>query len=179
MYGITPDLTTLGKVIGGGLPVGAFGGRREIMKRLSPAGGVYQAGTLSGNPMAMSAGIATLEILREDGFYRRLEEKSSVLADAVVQAAAAADFPIHATRVGSMLCVFFSSEEVHGWATAARCDTAAFGAYFRAMLDQGIYLAPSQFETAFVSIAHTDEDIERTAAAARSAFRVCREREGC
>ncbi len=173
LYGITPDLTTLGKIIGGGLPVGAFGGKREIMELLSPSGGVYQAGTLSGNPLAMSAGIATLEILREEGFYQRLEEKSAKLADAVTRAAADAGCPIHATRVGSMLCVFFSSEEVLNWTTAARCDTAAYGTYFRAMLEQGIYLAPSQFETAFVSISHSDEDIERTAAAARTAFKMC------
>lgn len=175
LYGVTPDLTTLGKVIGGGLPVGAFGGKREIMELLSPAGGVYQAGTLSGNPLAMSAGIATLEILREEGFYRSLEEKSAKLTDLLLRAAADAGYPIHATRVGSMHCIFFSRDEVHGWTTAARCDTAAFGTYFRAMLEQGIYLAPSQFETSFISIAHTDEDIEQTAAAARTAFRVCRE----
>lgn len=179
LYGVTPDLTTLGKVIGGGLPVGAFGGRRDIMALLSPSGGVYQAGTLSGNPLAMSAGIATLAILQEDGFYHRLEQKSARLADLLMRAAADADYPVHATRVGSMLCVFFARNVVNGWTSAARCDTVAFGRYFQAMLEQGIYLAPSQFETAFVSIAHTDEDIDKTAAAARTAFRVCREREGC
>lgn len=172
LYGIIPDLTTLGKIIGGGLPVGAFGGKREIMELLSPSGSVYQAGTLSGNPLAMSAGIATLEILREKGFYQRLEEKSALISGAISRAAAEAGYPIYSTRVGSMLCVFFSRHEVHDWTTAAQCDTAAYGAYFRAMLEQGIYLAPSQFETAFVSIAHSDEDIERTATAARKAFKI-------
>jgi len=172
LYGITPDLTTLGKIIGGGLPVGAFGGKRQIMELLSPSGGVYQAGTLSGNPLAMSAGIATLKILQEKDFYQRLEEKSAMVADAIAGAAAETGYPIYSTRVGSMLCVFFSRNEVHNWTTAAQCDTAAYGTYFRAMLDQGIYLAPSQFETAFVSISHSLEDIERTAAAARNAFKI-------
>jgi glutamate-1-semialdehyde 2,1-aminomutase len=172
LYGITPDLTTLGKIIGGGLPVGAFGGKREIMELLSPSGSVYQAGTLSGNPLAMTAGIATLEILQEEGFYQRLEEKSAKVAAAISRAAADAGYPIYSTRVGSMLCVFFTKHEVHDWTTAADCDTAAYGRYFRAMLEQGIYLAPSQFETAFVSIAHSTEDIERTALAARNAFEI-------
>ncbi len=172
LYGITPDLTTLGKIIGGGLPVGAFGGKRQIMELLSPSGGVYQAGTLSGNPLAMSAGLATLKILQEKGFYQRLEEKSAMIADAIASAAADAGYPIYSTRVGSMLCAFFSRHEVHDWTTAAQCDTAAYGTYFRAMLEQGIYLAPSQFETAFVSISHSLEDIERTAAAARNAFKI-------
>jgi len=172
LYGVTPDLTTLGKIIGGGLPVGAFGGRREIMQLLSPAGGVYQAGTLSGNPLAMSAGLATLALLREEGVYAGLEEKTARLAAGIERAAADAGAPIRSTRVGSMFCAFFTDEEVHGWTTAARCDTAAFARYFRAMLERGVYLAPSQFETAFVSMAHTDEDIDRTIEAAREAFRV-------
>lgn len=172
LYGITPDLTTLGKIIGGGLPVGAFGGKRQIMELLSPSGGVYQAGTLSGNPLAMSAGIATLQILQEKGFYQRLEEKSALVAEMITGAAADAGYPIFSTRVGSMLCVFFSKNEVYDWATAAKCDTAAYGTYFRAMLEQGIYLAPSQFETAFVSISHSVEDLERTATAARKAFKI-------
>jgi glutamate-1-semialdehyde 2,1-aminomutase len=172
LYGVTPDLTTLGKIIGGGLPVGAFGGRRNIMELLSPSGGVYQAGTLSGNPLAMSAGLATLSLLREEGFYATLEEKSSRLAAGIVQAAADAGCPIRSTRVGSMLCAFFSDGDVRGWTTAARCDTVAFGKFFRAMLERGVYLAPSQFETAFVSMAHSDEDIERTITAAREAFQI-------
>lgn len=172
LYGVVPDLTTLGKIIGGGLPVGAFGGRREIMKLLSPSGGVYQAGTLSGNPLAMSAGLATLSLLQEDGFYDRLEEKSARLAAGIGRAAAEAGCPVRTARVGSMLCTFFSDRDVHDWSDAARCDTAAFGRYFRAMLERGIYLAPSQFETAFVSIAHTDQDIDRTIEAAQEVFRI-------
>jgi glutamate-1-semialdehyde 2,1-aminomutase len=172
LYGVVPDLTTLGKIIGGGLPVGAFGGRREFMELLSPSGGVYQAGTLSGNPLAMSAGLATLALLREEGFYDTLEERSARLAEGIDRAAADAGVPIRSTRVGSMLCSFFTDGDVRDWTTAARCDTSAFGKYFRAMLERGVYLAPSQFETAFVSMAHTDEDIDRTIEAAREAFRI-------
>ncbi len=171
LYGVTPDMTTLGKIIGGGLPVGAFGGRREIMEMLSPAGSVYQAGTLSGNPLAMSAGIATLSLLKQPGFYDRLEEMSSHLAQGIVDAARQAGYPIRATRVGSMLCVFFTDREVHDWNGASTCDTAAFSAYFRAMLNEGIYLAPSQFETAFVSAAHSDADIEATIRSAARCFK--------
>ncbi|HWI40399.1 MAG TPA: glutamate-1-semialdehyde 2,1-aminomutase, partial [Verrucomicrobiae bacterium] len=171
VYGITPDMTTLGKIIGGGLPVGAFGGKKEIMEKLSPAGGIYQAGTLSGNPLAMAAGIATLTLLREEGFYRRLEAKSAAVAEGIAAAAAEAGYPVFSTRVGSMFCAFFTGEEVKDWPTAATCDTAAFARYFRLMLEQGVYLAPSQFETAFVSIAHTDDDIQKTIDAAKKAFR--------
>lgn len=171
-YGVTPDMTTLGKIIGGGLPVGAFGGRKEIMELLSPSGGVYQAGTLSGNPLAMTAGLATLSLLRDDEFYRILEEKSARLAAGLDRAAADAGYPVFSARVGSMLCTFFTGSEVSNWETAAGCDTEAFGRYFRAMLDQGVYLAPSQFETVFVSAAHTDEDIDRTVEAATRAFRI-------
>jgi glutamate-1-semialdehyde 2,1-aminomutase len=165
LYGVTPDITTLGKIIGGGLPVGAFGGRKEIMTLLSPSGGVYQAGTLSGNPLAMAAGIATLKILRQDGFYDKLEEKSSRLAEGMAGAVKKSGHPLFTTRVGSMFCMFFTQDEVRDWTSAAASDTEAFSRYFRAMLEQGIYLAPSQFETAFVSIAHSDEDIEKTVAA--------------
>ncbi len=171
LYGVTPDMTTLGKIIGGGLPVGAFGGKREIMEKLSPSGGVYQAGTLSGNPLAMTAGIETLKLLQQPGFYRQLEEKSAALATGIAEAAKKAGYPIYSTRVGSMFCAFFSASEVCDWPTASACDTKAFATYFRAMLDAGIYLAPSQFETAFVSQAHTDADIEATIAAAYSCFR--------
>jgi glutamate-1-semialdehyde 2,1-aminomutase len=172
VYGITPDMTTLGKIIGGGLPVGAFGGKKEIMSLLSPSGGIYQAGTLSGNPLAMSAGIATLKLLQQPGFYARLEEKSAYLADGIAKAAAAAGYPLYSTRVGSMLCSFFTDKEVHDWDSAATCDTKAFGTFFRAMLEEGIYLAPSQFETAFVSIAHTTEELDRTIAAAGRCFKL-------
>lgn len=172
LYGVTPDMTTLGKIIGGGLPVGAFGGKKEIMEKLSPSGGVYQAGTLSGNPLAMTAGIETLKQLQQPGFYQALEEKSRVLADGIVQAARDAGYPIFSTRVGSMFCTFFTSEQVTDWASAATCNTKAFARYFLAMLDKGIYLAPSQFETAFTSAAHSEQEIETTIAAARSCFRL-------
>lgn len=171
VYGVTPDMTTLGKIIGGGLPVGAFGGKREIMDMLSPAGGVYQAGTLSGNPLAMSAGIATLNLLKKPGFYQQLEEKSAYLAEGISKAARDAGYPIFATRVGSMFCSFFTKNEVTDWESAATSDTKAFAAFFRNMLNEGIYLAPSQYETGFVSIAHTTEDLDRTIAAAEKCFK--------
>lgn len=172
LFGITPDMTTLGKIIGGGLPVGAFGGKRDIMEKLSPSGGVYQAGTLSGNPLAMSAGIATLNLLQEPGFYKKLEEKSKIIADGIAKAAQDAGYPIYSTRVGSMFCAFFSKSPVYDWPSASQCDTKAFAKYFLAMLNEGIYLAPSQFETAFVSAAHTDEDIEKTLTAAAKCFKL-------
>ncbi|HBA70905.1 MAG: glutamate-1-semialdehyde-2,1-aminomutase [Geobacteraceae bacterium GWC2_55_20] len=171
LYGVTPDMTTLGKIIGGGLPVGAFGGKREIMEKLSPSGGVYQAGTLSGNPLAMSAGIATLNILKQPGFYQALEEKSRLVAEGIAKAAKQAGYPIYSTRVGSMFCAFFTRGEVRDWTSAAACDTKAFAKYFLGMLDEGVYLAPSQFETAFVSAAHTEADIERTITAAARCFK--------
>jgi len=171
VYGVTPDMTTLGKIIGGGLPVGAFGGKKEIMSLLSPAGGVYQAGTLSGNPLAMTAGIETLKLLKEDGFYQKLEQKSAFVAEGIAKAAKDAGVPIYSTRVGSMFCAFFSKNPVYDWDSAAACDTVAFGNYFRAMLEEGIYLAPSQFETAFVSISHTEQDLEQTIAAAGRCFK--------
>jgi glutamate-1-semialdehyde 2,1-aminomutase len=170
IYGVTPDMTTLGKIIGGGLPVGAFGGKKEIMDNLSPSGGVYQAGTLSGNPLAMTAGIETIKLLKRDGFYKELEEKSAYLANGIAKAAKDAGYPIYSTRVGSMFCAFFTKGEVRDWPTAAACDTKAFAKYFRLMLEQGIYLAPSQFETAFVSIAHSNEDMDKTINAAKKAF---------
>ena len=172
LYGITPDMTTLGKIIGGGLPVGAFGGKRDIMEKLSPSGGVYQAGTLSGNPLAMTAGIATLKLLQQPGFYAKLEEKSRQVAEGIAQAAAAAGYPLYSTRVGSMFCAFFTKGEVHDWPTAAACDTKAFAKYFLAMLNEGVYLAPSQFETAFVSASHNEADIEATIAAAARCFKL-------
>jgi glutamate-1-semialdehyde 2,1-aminomutase len=171
VYGVIPDMTTLGKIIGGGLPVGAFGGKKEIMSLLSPAGGVYQAGTLSGNPLAMTAGIETLKLLQRPGFYQELEEKSSHLAQGIARAAKEAGYPIYSTRVGSMFCAFFTAHEVGDWDTAATSDTKAFAKYFRLMLEEGIYLAPSQYETAFVSIAHGQAEIERTVAAAAKCFK--------
>lgn len=172
LLGVTPDMTTLGKIIGGGLPVGAFGGRRDIMEMLSPSGGVYQAGTLSGNPLAMSAGIATLNILKQPGFYKSLEEKSRAVAEGIAKAARDAGYPIYSTRVGSMFCAFFSKREVIDWPSASRCDTKAFAKYFLGMLNEGIYLAPSQFETAFVSAAHSQVDIDKTIAAAAKCFKL-------
>jgi len=171
VYGVTPDMTTLGKIIGGGLPVGAFGGKKEIMSLLSPAGGVYQAGTLSGNPLAMTAGIETLKLLQRPGFYKELEEKSAYIAAGIAKAATDAGYPLYSTRVGSMFCAFFTGNEVHDWDSAATCDTTAFAKYFRLMLEEGVYLAPSQFETAFVSIAHTQADLDRTITAAAKSFK--------
>lgn len=171
LYNVTPDMTTLGKIIGGGLPVGAFGGKKEIMSLLSPSGGVYQAGTLSGNPLAMTAGIETLKLLQTEGFYQDLDRKSDYVASGIAKAAKDAGFPIYSTRVGSMFCAFFSKEPVYDWTSVAACDTKAFAKYFRLMLDEGIYLAPSQFETAFVSIAHSTDDLDKTIAAAAKAFK--------
>ncbi len=172
LYAVTPDMTTLGKIIGGGLPVGAFGGRRDIMEKLSPTGGIYQAGTLSGNPLAMTAGIATLKLLQTPGFYEQLEEKSNHLAEGIAKAAKDAGYPVYSTRVGSMFCTFFTSREVYDWPTAAACDTKAFARFFLAMLNKGIYLAPSQFETAFVSAAHGQQEIDATIEAAHDCFKL-------
>ena len=170
LTGIEPDLTCLGKIIGGGMPVGAYGGKGEIMEQMAPTGPVYQAGTLSGNPMAMAAGIATLEVLKSEGVYDTLEEKAARLAAGLKAAAEEADIKASFNRVGSMLCTFFTDKEVVDYDTATSSDTDKYSLYFRAMQEQGIYLAPSQFETAFVSLAHTDEDIEKTIEASRLAF---------
>jgi glutamate-1-semialdehyde 2,1-aminomutase len=170
LYGVMPDLTCLGKVIGGGLPVGAYGGRREIMAMVAPLGPVYQAGTLSGNPLCMTAGIETLKVLAEPGAYERLEERSARLADGLRTAAEAAGTPIFQTRVGSMFCTFFSAERVVDYASAKRSDTNRYALFFRAMLASGVYLAPSQFEAGFLSLAHSEQDIERTVQAAEGAF---------
>jgi len=171
LYGIAPDLTTLGKVVGGGLPLGAYGGRRDIMEGLAPLGPTYQAGTLSGNPVATAAGLATLTVLAETNPYAELDARATMLADGLAAGAAEAGVPLRVSRVGSMLTGFFTDGEVTDYATAKRADAARYGRYFRAMLDRGIYLAPSQFEAAFVSTAHTDADIEYTLAAAREAIR--------
>jgi glutamate-1-semialdehyde 2,1-aminomutase len=165
------DLVCLGKIIGGGLPVGAFGGKRAIMEKLSPEGGVYQAGTLSGNPLAMAAGIATLELLKEDGFYEQIEAKSAYLERGLVDAAKECALPTCWQRVGGMFCNFFHPGPVDSFADALHSDTAAFGKFFRLMLDQGVNLAPSQFEAGFMSIAHSQDDLDRTIEAARTAFR--------
>ena len=170
VFGIRPDLTTLGKIIGGGLPVGAYGGRAEIMDHVLPAGKVFQAGTLSGNPLATAAGIATLEVLRDTNPYPRLEEVSARLADGLRRAADSAGAVCCLTRLGSMMTLFFAAGEVTDWASASRCDTARFASYFWGMIDRGVYMPCSQFEALFVSTAHTDEDIDRTIAAAGEVF---------
>lgn len=162
LFGITPDLTTLGKIIGGGLPVGAFGGRAEIMDYIAPDGPVYQAGTLSGNPLAMAAGIATLKNLSSPSVYAQLEETSSRLAEGMKEVLEEAGIPHYQTRVGSMMCTFFTDREVVDYSTAASSDTAMYSRFFWGMIEHGCYFAPSQFEAAFVSAAHTDLDIEKT-----------------
>jgi len=170
LYGITPDITTLGKIIGGGLPVGAYGGTKELMNSIAPAGPVYQAGTLSGNPLSMTAGLITLRRLRDQSIYEQLERASAKLCDGVAYAAREAEVSTVTNRVGSMWTTFFTDEPVVNWDSANNADRARYGKFFHAMLDQGVYLAPSQFEAAFVSAAHTDEAIEKTIEAARKAF---------
>jgi glutamate-1-semialdehyde 2,1-aminomutase len=170
IFGVMPDLTCLGKIIGGGLPVGAFGGKREIMEQLAPTGGVYQAGTLSGNPLAMTAGIETLKLLKKEGAYDLLEEKAAYLCTEAEKIARSSKTPTYLSRVGSMFCIFFTPGPVSDYASAKESDTEAFRRYFWALLEQGIYVAPSQFEAGFVSLAHTDEDIETTLAALHAAF---------
>lgn len=171
LYRIKPDLTVLGKIIGGGLPVGAYGGRKEIMDLIAPSGPVYQAGTLSGNPLAVTAGLATLKQLRAKGVYQKLEELSAALAKGVGEAAKKTGIPITQTRVGSMLTSFFTAGPIVDWNSAKLSDTKRYGQFFHKMLDQGVYLAPSQFEAAFLSTAHTSADIEKTIRAAHAAFK--------
>ena len=170
LYGIAGDLTTLGKIIGGGLPVGAFGGRADIMGCLAPTGPVYQAGTLSGNPLAMAAGTATLEELNAAGNFEKLEAATKQLADGLAEAARSAGVKVFQTRIGSKFCTFFTEQEVVDYATAKTSDTKRYGKFFHALLDRGVYLAPSQFEVGFMSLAHTAKDIEATVSAAREAF---------
>ncbi|SFG01945.1 glutamate-1-semialdehyde 2,1-aminomutase [Desulfotomaculum arcticum] len=170
LFDIEPDLTCLGKIIGGGLPVGAYGGKREIMSQVAPSGPVYQAGTLSGNPLAVTAGIATLKILQEEGVYEELETKSAQLEKGLREAAGAAGLNLIFKRVGSMLCTFFTSDDVYDFETATRSNTEQYAHFFKLMLDKGVYLAPSQYEAAFMSLAHTKEHIERTIEAAYHSF---------
>jgi glutamate-1-semialdehyde 2,1-aminomutase len=171
-YGILPDLTTMGKIIGGGLPVGAYGGPVEIMDMVAPLGPVYQAGTLSGNPVAMAAGLATLRYLgsHKRAVYAGLDKLGLELEEGVMAAAKEAGVPLCCNRVGSMLTWFFTAGPVTDWESAARSDTTAFARFFRAMLDKGVYLPPSQFEAAFLSAAHTEKDVQQTITAARQAF---------
>jgi glutamate-1-semialdehyde 2,1-aminomutase len=174
LFAVEPDLTCLGKVIGGGLPVGAYGGRREIMEMVAPQGPVYQAGTLAGNPLAMAAGIATLEALRDDVAYQRLEIQAIFLEDGIRRAAEESETPVRINRAGSMLSMFFASEPVTDFASARRADSDRFAAYFRQMLGRGVFLPPSQFETMFISLAHTDDEIAATIEAARRSLAAIR-----
>jgi glutamate-1-semialdehyde 2,1-aminomutase len=169
-FGVTPDLTCLGKIVGGGLPVGAFGGRADLMDQLAPNGPVYQAGTLAGNPLAMGAGIATLEILSQPDTYQKLDVLGEQLEQGLSEAATEAGIPVHVNRVGSMMTGFFQTGPVLDFESAAKSNTDQYGAYHQAMLHQGIYLAPSQFEATFVSLAHTEADIATAGTAAKKAL---------
>ena len=171
LWEVTPDLTTLGKIVGGGLPLGAYGGRAEIMDHVLPAGKVFQAGTLSGNPLATAAGAATLEILRRSPPYAQLETLSARLAAGLDRAATSAGVPHVTQRVGSMLTLFFHPGPIHGWRDAADCDTRAYGRYFWGLIDRGVYMPCSQFEALFVSIAHTEAEIDQTIGAAEESLR--------
>ena len=170
LQGVTPDLTTLGKIVGGGLPVGAYGGRAEIMNHILPEGDVFQAGTLSGNPLATAAGSATLRLLRDDPPYPLLDSLAAQLADGLTAAAAKAGVPHTLARVGSMLTLFFHDRPVRNWTDANRCDTAAFGRYFWGLMNRGVYMPCSQYEALFISAAHTEDDIARTVAAAEQSL---------
>ena len=171
-YGVTPDLSTFGKVIGGGMPVGAYGGRRELMQQIAPSGPIYQAGTLSGNPVAMAAGLAMLELIQAPGFHDALEATTHALCDGLEAAAREAGVAFTTTRVGAMFGLFFTSEKVETYAQATACDIPAFNRFFHAMLERGVFLAPSAYEAGFVSSAHDDVVIDATIAAAREAFKV-------
>lgn len=170
LYGVKPDLSTFGKIIGGGMPVGAYGGRREIMEKVAPSGPIYQAGTLSGNPVAMAAGLAMLDVVQSDGFHKKLDEKTILLTDGLRAVAADAGVAFSTNRVCGMFGLFFTAEKVETYTQATACDVAAFNRFFHAMLDRGIYLAPSAFEAGFMSAAHSEQDIADTLDAARAAF---------
>lgn len=173
-YGVVPDLSTFGKIIGGGMPVGAYGGRRELMAQIAPSGPIYQAGTLSGNPVAMAAGLAMLELVQAPGFHADLAAATAALCEGMEQAAREAGVPLTTTRVGGMFGLFFTSERVDTYAQAIACDTAAFNRFFHAMLERGVYLAPSAYEAGFMSSAHDAAIIQQTLTAARDAFRAIR-----
>jgi glutamate-1-semialdehyde 2,1-aminomutase len=170
LYGVTPDLTTLGKVIGGGLPIGAYGGRAEIMHHIAPAGPVYQAGTLSGNPLAVSAGLATLNRLRRENPFERLDALGARMERGLLDAASKSAIPVRVNRMGSMITLFFTERDVTDFESAKTSDLKQFNAFFHTMIDQGIYMPPSQFEVAFISAAHSESDIDRTVEAADVAF---------
>jgi glutamate-1-semialdehyde 2,1-aminomutase len=171
LYGVTPDLTCLGKIIGGGMPLAAYGGRADVMARVAPEGPVYQAGTLSGNPIAVRTGLAALELAREEGLYDKLERLGARMAQPLVDAAREAGVALTVNRVGSMLTGFFCDGPVTDYASAKRADTRRYARWFAGMLDRGVYLAPSQFECAFVCTAHSDSDLDRTAEATRAVMR--------
>ena len=173
LYGIEPDITTLGKVIGGGLPMGAFGGRREVMQKLAPMGPVYQAGTLSGNPISVAAGLATLDLISEDGFFESLTNKTRELVEGIEEHAKRAGVPFCASHVGGMFGMYFTDRVPETYEDVMGCNRERFNRFFHAMLDQGIYLAPSAFEAGFVSSAHSEQDIRATLDAAGEAFKVC------
>src|SRR3569623_2480813 len=175
-YGVTSALSTFGKVIGGGMPVGAYGGRRDLMTQIAPSGPIYQAGTLSGNPVAMAAGLAMLELIQAPGFHAHLAQRTHALCDGLEAAARDAGVPFTTNRVGGMFGLFFSDTPVDTYAQAIACDTAAFNRFFHAMLERGVYLAPSAFEAGFLSSAHGDADIAQTLDAARHAIRIAK---GC
>jgi len=170
LYNVQPDITTLGKIIGGGLPVGAYGGSKQIMEHVAPAGNIYQAGTLSGNPLAMTAGLRTLKRLRDPAVYAQLERAGKRLCDGLTQAARDAGIETTTNRVGSMWTVFFTNEPVTDWTSAAKSNRALYGKFFHSMLENGVYLAPSQFEAGFISLAHTDALLDQTIEAAHKAF---------
>jgi glutamate-1-semialdehyde 2,1-aminomutase len=170
LYGVRPDLTCLGKIIGGGLPVGAYGGSRAVMSEVSPLGGVYQAGTLSGNPLAVAAGLAAIRALADRRAYLRLETLGARLEQGLREGAAKAGVPLTVNRVGSMLTAFFCAGPVRDYASARHADTASYARFFQAMLARGVYLAPSQFEAAFVSLAHSEADLALATQAAAEAF---------
>ena len=173
LYGIEPDITTLGKVIGGGLPMGAFGGRREVMQKLAPMGPVYQAGTLSGNPISVAAGLATLDLISEDGFFESLTNKTRELVEGIEERAKRAGVPFCASHVGGMFGMYFTDRVPETYEDVMGCNRERFNRFFHAMLDQGVYLAPSAFEAGFVSSAHSEQDIRTTLDAAGEAFKVC------
>ena len=174
LFGVTPDITCMGKIIGGGLPVGAYGGSRQVMDYISPMGSVYQAGTLSGNPLAMAAGNVMFDLLSKDGVYESLEEKSAKLCQGLKQNVEDLDIDAQFTRVGSMFSMFFTSKEIVDFETAKTCDTDFFKRYFNGLLEEGVYIAPSQFEAGFMSVVHTDEEINLTIEASRKALTAAR-----
>jgi glutamate-1-semialdehyde 2,1-aminomutase len=171
---VNPDITCLGKIIGGGLPVGAYGGSREVMDHISPVGSVYQAGTLSGNPLAMAAGNEMLDLLSQEGIYEILEQKSETLCEGLKKNVEALGIQAQFTRVGSMFSMFFTDQEIVDFETVKSCDTDFFKRYFNGLLEEGVYIAPSQFEAGFMSAVHTDEDISLTLEAGRKALTAAR-----